>query len=104
MAAQMGRTAVVEVGKISVVLSEYGAFMFDPEVFRSQGIEPRDKKIVVVKSATQFRSDYGPFAAGMIMVDTPGASSANLRAMPYQRVSRPIYPLDAIEFRPESEA
>ena len=102
--AHIGRTAVVDVGKISVVISEGGAFMFDPAVFRSQGVEPLDKKIVVVKSATQFRSDYGPFAAGIIMVDTPGASSANLRALPYQRVSRPIYPLDRIEFRPEGDA
>jgi microcystin degradation protein MlrC len=102
--AHMGRTAVVDVGKISVVLSESGAFMFDPEIYRSQGIEPRNKKIVVAKSATQFRYEYGPFAAGIIMVDTPGASSANLRTLPYERVSRPIYPLDSIEFRPESEA
>jgi microcystin degradation protein MlrC len=101
MEAHMGRTAVVDVGKISVILSENGAFMVDPEVFRSQGIEPRDREIVVVKSAAQFRSDYGTFAAGIIMVDTPGVSSANLRTLPYQRVSRPIYPLDRIEFRPE---
>ena len=104
MNANMGRTAVIDAGEISVVLSENGAFMIDPEIYRSQGIEPRDKKIVVVKSATQFRSDYGPFAAGIIMVDTPGASSANLRALPYQRVSRPIYPLDKIEFRPGGDA
>lgn len=104
MEVHMGRTAVVETGRVSVVLSEHAAYGFDPELYRSQGIEPRDKKIVVVKSATQFRVDYGPFAAGMIMVDTPGISSANLRTLPYQRVSRPIFPLDMIEFRPEGEA
>ena len=103
MHAHMGRTAVVETGNISVILSENGVFMFDPEVYRSQGIEPTDKKIVVAKSATQFRSDYGPFAAGIFMVDTPGISSPNLKTLPYQRVSRPIYPLDPVEFRPEGE-
>jgi microcystin degradation protein MlrC len=66
----------------------------DPELYRSQNVEPRDKKIVVVKSATAFRNEYAPFAAAMLLVDTPGISSANLRSVPYRRLERPIYPLD----------
>jgi len=95
----MGRTAVVDVGQISLILSEAAVSMIDPEVYRSQGIEPRDKKIVVVKSANGFRSQYEPFAAKIIMVDTPGICSPNLRSLPYRRISRPIYPLDPIEFK-----
>ncbi len=64
----------------------------DPELYRSQGIEPRDYKIVIVKSATAFRAEYGPFAAKMLVVDTPGVSSANLRSMPYRRVPRKYLP------------
>ena len=30
----------------------------------------------------------------IFIVDTPGASTANLRSLPYRRVPRPIYPLD----------
>ena len=41
------------------------------------------------------------FAAAIVMVDTPGCSSANLRALPYRRLPRPIYPLDDFEFDPE---
>jgi microcystin degradation protein MlrC len=93
----MGRTAVIDIGPVSVVVSEKPCVMIDPGPYRSQGIEPKDKKIVVVKSALGFRSEYGPFASRIIMVDTPGASSPNLRRMPYRRVPRPIYPLDTIE-------
>ena len=34
----------------------------DPELFRSQGIEPLRIKIVVVKSPNGFREAYEPFA------------------------------------------
>lgn len=100
MAVAMGRTAVLEAGSISVVVSEKPASMIDPELYRSQGIEPREKKVVVVKSARGFRTDYEPFAAAIIVVDTPGCSSANLRSLAYRRVPRPIYPLDDFQWSP----
>ncbi len=82
----MGSAAVLQVGKVTVLVSSESANNIDPELYRSQGIEPRDYKIVIVKSATAFRAEYAPFAAKMLVVDTPGVSSANLRSMPYRRV------------------
>jgi microcystin degradation protein MlrC len=67
----------------------------DPELFRSQGIEPERMQIVVVKSPNGFRAAYQPIAKKMILVDTPGVSTPRLRTLPYRRVPRPIYPLDA---------
>jgi microcystin degradation protein MlrC len=63
-------------------------------LYRSHGIEPLDMKIVVVKSPNGFRAAYEPIAKRIFIVDTPGASTANLRSLPYRRVPRPIYPLD----------
>lgn len=82
----MGRAAVLRVGAVTVLASSLSANNIDPELYRSQGIEPRDHKIVIVKSATGFRAEYAPFAARMLVVDTPGVSSANLRSLPYRRV------------------
>ena len=98
MVNEMGRTVVIDVGAISIVVSEEAASMIGTEVYRSQGLEPKDHKIVVVKSANSFRSEYGPFMAKAITVDTPGLSSSNLRSLPYRRISRPIHPLDPVEF------
>ena len=97
MLNEMGRTAVIDVGGLSIVVSEEAASGIGTEVFRSQGLEPEHQKIIVVKSANSFRSEYGPFMVKAIMVDTPGLSSSNLRSLPYKRVSRPIHPLDEIE-------
>jgi microcystin degradation protein MlrC len=90
----MGRAAVLEVGAIRLLVAERSTMTVDPELYRSHGIEPLDMKIVAVKSPNGFRAAYGPIAKGMILVDTPGVSTANLRTIPYRRVPRPIYPLD----------
>lgn len=100
MKTSMGRAAVLQVGAVTVLVSKLPAINIDPQLFRSQGIEPKEKKIVVVKSATAFRNEYKPFAAKILMVDTPGVSTPNIRSIPFRNVSRPVYPLDEIEFNP----
>jgi microcystin degradation protein MlrC len=100
MKTSMGRAAVLQVGAVTVLVSKLPAINIDPQLFRSQGIEPREKKVVVVKSATAFRAEYQPFAAKIIMVDTSGVSTPNIRAIPFRHVSRPIYPLDELMFNP----
>jgi MlrC C-terminus len=48
----------------------------DPELFRSHGVEPLYCKIVVVKSPNGFRAAHEPIAKRIILVDTPGVSTA----------------------------
>jgi len=91
----MGRTVVLEVGEVRILMAERSTMTVDPELYRSHGIEPQRMKIVVVKSPNGFRAAYEPIARKIFLVDTPGVSSANLRSLPYRRIPRPIYPLDA---------
>jgi len=90
----MGRSAVLEVGQVQILVAERSAMTVDPELFRSHGISPEYCGIVVVKSPNGFRAAYEPIANAIFMVDTPGVSTANLSALPFRRVPRPIYPLD----------
>jgi microcystin degradation protein MlrC len=90
----MGRAAVLDIGVIRMLVAERSTMTVDPELYRSHGIEPLDMKIVVVKSPNGFRAAYEPIAKRIFIVDTPGASTANLRGLPYRGVPRPIYPLD----------
>jgi microcystin degradation protein MlrC len=99
-AGRMGRAAVIEVGAISVLVTERPAFTVDPAFFRSVGLEPREAKIVVVKSPLQFRDGYGSFARALWVVDTPGPSTARLERLEWSQVSRPLYPFDD-DFEPE---
>ncbi|MFP4200417.1 MAG: M81 family metallopeptidase [Clostridia bacterium] len=90
----LGKTALVDVDGIEVIVTENRVAPNDPEVFRHVGIEPTDKHILVVKSRGHFRAAYEPFAADIIEVDCPGFASPNLDHFDYRKLRRPIFPLD----------
>ena len=90
----MGRTAVIQVGGVEIILTERRIQPYDTEVLRSVGIEPRARKLIALKSAVHFRADYTPIAHQILEVDTPGVHSPNLFNYDYQKLRHPIYPLD----------
>ena len=90
----MGRTAVVVVGGIEIVLTEERVQPFDAEVLRCVGITPEQCKLIALKSAVHFRADYTPIAHEILEVDTPGVHSPNLFSYDYKKLRRPIFPLD----------
>ena len=69
--------------------------LLDAEMVRVVGVEPRDKRLLVVKSAVHFRADVGPLADTIFDADTPGIHRPDFSCFDYQQVRRPIYPLDA---------
>ena len=89
-----GRTAVLAIGKVHVVVTERSIYVVGRRVFQSQGLEPQDFDLIVAKSPNGFRTHYQSIAVLIVPVDVPGATSANLRSLPYQHCVRPIFPLD----------
>jgi microcystin degradation protein MlrC len=97
----LGRTAVLACqgrhgGVVEVIVCEQRVQPYDAAIFRSQGIEPASKKILVVKSMVHFRAGIGPLARRIIEVDTPGLTSMNLTRFSYTKLKRPLWPLDEI--------
>jgi len=91
----MGKTVVLIINKnINLVITQFPSFSIDPEQYKSVGIEPKDMKVVVVKSPNTFRAAYQSIAKEIIMLDTPGMCSASLISMPFKNIKRPIYPFD----------
>ena len=90
----LGRTAVLKVGGIRVMLCENRLQNLDPEIFRCVGIEPTEQKIVVVKSVVHFRAAYEPIASLVVEADGPGIVSLDLARFPYQNVPRPMFGID----------
>lgn len=92
-----GKTVVLEVGGpggIEVQLTELRGHPNDLNHFRSFGIEPTQRRILVLKSAAHFRAAFEPIATKVIEVDAPGISTPKLTSLQYQSLRRPIYPLD----------
>ncbi len=97
----LGRTAVLSVHgryghEVLVIVCERRVQSLDTAVLRSQGIEPTECKIIALKSAVHFRGAFMPIASRILEVDTPGLTSLDYTRFPYQRLTRPIWPLDEI--------
>ncbi|HEY3061826.1 MAG TPA: M81 family metallopeptidase [Chloroflexota bacterium] len=58
------------------------------------GVRPEDFRIIVAKGVVSPRPAYQPIAAEMLLVNTPGASAADLSTFDYRRRRRPLYPFE----------
>ena len=92
----MGNSATVRIGDVTLLLVEKVGPGSSPMMYRCAGLEPKDYKIVVVKSPGGFRAGYAPFAAGVILSACPGCASGRLGNMPYKNITRPVWPLDDV--------
>lgn len=95
-----GRTVVINVHNINIVIIEKPIGEFDPQLFRSLGIEPADMKIVVVKSPNLFRAAYDEIAKEIIWLDAPGCASPNLFSFTWKHIKRPVWPFDKFNWKP----
>ncbi len=93
----MGLSATVRVGDVDLLLVEKTGPGSSPQMYRCVGLEPKDYKIVIVKSPGGFRADFEPFAAGIVLSSCPGCASPQLAQMEYKHISRPVWPLDTID-------
>ncbi|MEE6287862.1 M81 family metallopeptidase [Georgenia sp. MJ173] len=94
--ADLGTTAVVRVGEhLHVVIVSRPASQLDYQLYLHVGLDPRDAHVVVTKSAGGYRAFFDPIARECIDVDTRGPSDSRLERLPYSKVTRPLYPLDA---------
>jgi microcystin degradation protein MlrC len=90
----LGDCAAVRIGGVEVVLISNRQQALGLELFTNLGIDPRSKKLVVVKSTNHFMAAFGPIAKKVIYVETDGPLSRDYRKVPYTRINRPIWPID----------
>jgi microcystin degradation protein MlrC len=92
----MGLCAVVEAGGVEVVLTSRRVMPFDADHLRAVGIEPAERRVLLVKSAIAWQAAFGDLVHEGIYVDTPGPCTCRLETLHYRHVVRPIVPLDTM--------
>ena len=98
-----GPTAVLECGGYTLVVCTRAVSHYDRSLFLAHGQNPADFDAVVVKSPHCQERFYKAWAARVVNVDAPGATSANLKTLGHTRCMRPIFPLEGdVEFRPSA--
>ena len=95
-----GPTAVLAAGALRVLVVSAPVPMADPVVFRGNGLEPAKAQAVVVKSPSNWRALYGNLAQHSVLLDSPGAASANIRQFERRHSPRPLYPYDDFNWEP----
>ena len=93
---QLGKTAVLTINDIDVIVATNTFQPYDLEVYRVCGIMPEDKKILVTKSSMHYKNSFGKVAYKMLDVEVPGLAPQNPKGVVegFGRCRRPIYPLD----------
>jgi microcystin degradation protein MlrC len=96
--SSLGRTAVLEVagGRAQIVVTERHHEPFDQVIFRHCGIDPTRKRFVMLKSRIHYRAGFKPIAAAIVECQGEGVTNADLSVYRYEKLRRPIHPLDAI--------
>ncbi len=91
---EMGPSAVVTHGHLTILLTTRPTPPFDLGQWRSQGINPEEFEVIGVKAAVAHRQAYDPITKSSFTVRTPGPCTSALTTLPYEKVRRPIFPLD----------
>ena len=91
-----GKSALIEVGGISIHLSYGARIIGDRGFYRSVGVEPELCDLVCVKACTSFRAGYEPISAEICNAITTGAAGTVLEDLPFEKRPKPLYPFEEI--------
>jgi microcystin degradation protein MlrC len=91
---QMGKTAVLQVGSVEIVVVSRHHEPWDLGVFTSVGIDPRSKRYLVLKSRIHYRAGFAPIGTATITCDGDGVTTSDNSLLTFHHLRRPLYPLD----------
>jgi len=95
-ALRAGPMALLDLGGVQVIATSYTAVGNDPIFSEALGVDLATVRTIVVKVRSSFPVAYDEYVApeNMLFVDTPGRTSPMLHRLPFERLPRPVYPLD----------
>jgi microcystin degradation protein MlrC len=90
----LGQAVIFEAGPVTMMITELRGVAGNlPDAYEAMGIDPRQYKMAVLKTASNFQF-FEPIASQVIRVDTRGPGQSDVFTLPWQRIPRPIYPLE----------
>lgn len=90
----MGKSAVLSVGSVDIAIISRHIEPYDPECFRSLGMEPTTRKYVMLKSRIHYRVGFRDMAKQVIECAGRGVCTSDYSQITFDKVRRPVYPLD----------
>lgn len=91
---RMGRSALLDIGAARIVIVETPQEHWDLGIFTHIGVDPHRARFLLLKSRMYCRPVFVPIARAVVECDGEGVTSSRYERFPFQRVARPVYPLD----------
>ncbi len=95
MRCDMGEAAVLETDQACVLVVEKPHEPWDFGVFSCLGLEPRASRFLILKSRMYCRPVFEPIAKAVVECASLGVTSSNFDLFAFEKLERPIFPLDA---------
>jgi len=93
-AMDMGPAVVLDTGAAEIVLISRHVEPSDLNCLSSLGIDPLQKRYVMLKSRIHWRAGLGPMAKAVVECAGIGVCTSDYGQLKFDKVRRPIYPLD----------
>jgi len=99
-----GPTAVLTFENFTVVVFSQSVSLFDRAMYYSNGIDPVDYDVIVLKSPHAEHHMYDAWVEQNYVVDVAGSTSANLPTLGHTIAARPMFPLDpSVQYIPKAQ-
>ncbi|WP_050527486.1 M81 family metallopeptidase [Pseudorhodobacter aquimaris] len=95
-ACDMGRAVVLQTPQATILITERPHEPWDLGVFTSAGIDPLAARYLILKSRMYCRPVFSPLSRAVIECASGGITSSDYSLFSFERLKRPIYPLDSI--------
>ena len=90
----LGRTVVLRTQAMELLLSESRSEPYDLGCFTHAGVDPSQKRYILIKSRQHFRASFESIARHIVLAAGPGVCSSDYAQFPFKHLARPIYPID----------
>ncbi len=92
----IGKCARIRQGNVEIIVGSVLHQTYDDRPFLVTGADVSQYRYVGLKSAHHFRAFFEPRAAAIIAADPPGLMSGDLSRYCFEKLPRPIFPLDDV--------
>lgn len=94
----MGSSAVLDTGRVEIVVISRQQEPNDLGCLMSQGIDPKAKRYLMIKSRIHYRAAFMSIASEVVECAGAGVCTSDYSQLRFTHVRRPIFPLDRSAF------
>ena len=84
-----------------MIVTPFPTQVHDREQLKLFGLRAEDMNVICSKAFNHMRADFEPISRGLLYPDSGGLFSFNYQQFPYQKIRRPIWPLDEFSVSPQ---